>query len=203
MGSTISPARLKEYDRERNERIKEFASMADLYVSGAMPLSMYKAGMQASLKEYYIRVALLAKGGRNLTTRDRQDVGKFLAFTYDYLDGFSDVLRKDISDPQALARSSSYANAWGVYTRFSIPAALADVLPALPGIDCLGGFKCGCWLEWSASGSAVEVYWHVNPVKKHCFLCLDFAVEWSPLMIPIEDMDSDLLEDEYDFLNDL
>lgn len=207
MGSTRSPYRDRLYDQQHKDQVKELMSLADLYVSGTAGVGKFKSAVQASLKSYYIRLALIAKGGRALTDKDKTDLGLLLATSYDYLEGFSTALEDnypaEMSSAQALARSGSYANAWGVYTRFALPGALADALPALPGIDCLGGMKCGCWLEWSASVDFVEVYWHINPVKEHCVLCMDFTASWNPLVIDIGELDPNLMDQEYDFLNDL
>jgi hypothetical protein len=207
MGSTRSAYRDRLYEKERTAQVQEAMSLVDLYLSGASSLSKYKSAMQASLKGYYIRQALVAKGGRPLTQKDKSDIGLMLATSYDYLEGFTTALEDDypekMSSAQALARSGSYANAWGVYTRFALPGALADALPALPGIDCLGGMRCGCWLDWSATDTAVEVYWNINPVKENCVLCLDFTASWNPLVIDLSDLDPTLVDQEYDFLNDL
>lgn len=206
MPSTLSPYREKLYDSEREEREKEFRSLVDLYISGSLTLDRYRSAMEAGLKEHYIRLALIAKGGRPLTEKDRNDIGVMLAASYDYLTGFSNVLEEypdSISNVQALHRSGSYANAWGVYTRFALPSVIADLLPALPGLDCLGGMLCGCWLEWEVTDSEIHVYWYTNPSKEHCVLCLDATVSWTPYTIPLDEVDPDLLEEDYDFLYDL
>lgn len=204
MPNVLSQYQRQFYERARDQQAKELAALTDLRLSKRLTAAAHKEAMLDSMKQYYIQLALVAKGGRSLTSRDKRDVGRFLVTQRPYLEKFStDIdhfLSKEIQSIQgALSRSSSYANAWGVFTRFSIPAALADALPALPGIDCLGGMLCGCWLEWSTFDHAVEVYWHVNGVKEHCALCAQFEVEWSPLSIPIEELDSELFDEESDF----
>lgn len=194
------------YDRAHQQQKTDLASLADMRLSDHISSTQYKEAMMDSLKQYYIQLALVAKGGRPLISRDRQDIGRFLGVQKSYLDEFSNKIdqykaKALATDLGVLSNSSSYANAWGVFTRFALPAALADALPALPGIDCLGGMSCGCWLEWAAFEKTVEVYWHVNPMKEpHCILCDGFTVEWSPLSLDVDELDQDLLDEEQDFL---
>ena len=58
-----------------------------------------------------------------------------------------------------------------------------------------------CWLEWTKFDDGIEVYWHVNPVKETCILCAGFDAEWSPLFVPMEDLDPGLVEAEADFID--
>lgn len=200
MGKTSTESRRAIYEELETEREKEFRAIADAFTASGN-LKLFKEGMRQGLKEHYIQTALVAKGGRLLTARDRQDLGLMLAATYDYLDGFTKELgkQKALSVAQSVARAGSYAAAWGVFTRFGLPAALAEALPALPGIDCLGAMRCGCWLEWEVGNKSVDVYWHINPIKEHCVLCLDFTAEWNPLTLEIQDLNSELLDEEKDF----
>lgn len=205
MPNALNQYQRQFYEKARDQQAAELASLADLRLGERLTSTAYKEAMQDSMKQYYIQLALVAKGGRPLTARDRKDIGRFLVTQRPYLDEFTTAidqyLAKELRTVQGvLSRSSSYANAWGVFTRFALPAALADALPALPGIDCLGGMRCGCWLEWAAFDQTVEVYWHVNAFKEHCILCSDFEIEWAPLSLSIEDLDSDLVDDERDFL---
>lgn len=197
------------YDNAQIQQSNELATLADLWLSDRVSTQQFREGMVDSLKQYYIQLALVAKGGRPLIARDRIDIGRFLSLQSSYLQGFAtdlDIYRqtreKIASDQGVLDRSTRYSHGWGVFTRFGLPAALADALPALPGIDCLGGMLCGCWLEWTTYDDGVEVYWYVNGIKEHCALCAGFDAEWSPLFIPIEDLDPGLVEEEIDFLYD-
>lgn len=206
MPKSLNQYQKQFYDRAHRQQQSELAALADMRLSDHLSAVQYKEAMMDSLKQYYIQLALVAKGGRTLTSRDRKDIGRFLVFQKSYLDKFSDKIDRYkaktlATDQGVLSNSSSYANAWGIFTRFALPAALADALPALPGIDCLGGMSCGCWLEWAAFEDTVEVYWHVNPLKQpHCVLCADYNVEWAPFSLDIAELDPDLFDEERDFI---
>jgi hypothetical protein len=212
MAKSLTEFQRQFYDQEHAKQQTELASLADLVMSDRITTDSFKEAALDSLKQYYIRLALVAKGGRELIARDRVDIGRFLAFQSGYLDEFADELAdykkvsaqsKVLASSQGvLSRASLYANAWSLYSRYSIPASLADALPALPGIDCLGGALCGCFLIWAVVGDAVEVYWEINPSKENCVLCSDFKVEWDPYTVYFSDLDSDLVEDDESFFYD-
>jgi hypothetical protein len=210
MPRTVNEFQRNWYDQESTQQAEELQSLAGLMIEGRLTRSKFEDAFLDSLRQYYIRLALVAKGGRSLTSRDRSDIGKFLSIQKNkHLSKFatdleefrlsgSKVVR---SAGQALGRSASYANAWGVWSRFALPSVLADALPALPGIDCLGGMRCGCWLEWDYDpGWGVDVFWHVNPFKETCILCAGFDADWSPYHVPLEDLDPTLLNEEMGFL---
>lgn len=195
------------YDQEQQAQASEFGRVTDNYLNGTTPLVTLIDFFKKSLRDYYIRLALIAKDGYKLTDQDKIDLGILLARTYDYLDGFISDLKfystsKNIAtDNGAISRGASYANAWHTFSRYSIPSALADALPALPGQDCLGGPACGCWLEWEKDGDIINVWWRLNPIKGHCVLCMDYAVTWQPYEVSLSDMDQTMLDEDIDFIN--
>jgi hypothetical protein len=190
-------ARIQLYDKEQLKRADQYSQWASDLISKKLKRSKFKKLMQDDLKRYYIQTALLGKNGRSLTARDRKDISRFLSQAYQYLNGFYNDLKgykAKISEAQITARAASYSNSWGVFSRFTIPAVIADMLPALPGVDCLGGANCGCWLEWSVSGQVVEVRWFLTAFKEHCVNCMAFAAEWQPLELELpsqEEMDEE------------
>jgi len=194
----VSKAQVALYQQEQARVKPIFEKLAQDHLSGSLSLSDFKSRMQDELKRYYIRVALIAKGEREFTARDKEDLQKFLALIYSYLDGFVGDLRgyKALaSDQGVISRASSYGVGWGVFSRYSIPGELADMLPHLPGISCMGNGDCGCILEFDRDENGYHVYWIVSAFKEHCPVCADLAVEWSPLTITYEEIIEEYGED--------
>lgn len=199
-----SKANMRLYEKEQAKVSDEFRQLGMSLATGKISRTKFKKQMQDGLKKYYIRIALLGKGGRKLTKQDRADLSRFLSKAYQYLDGFLGDLKSykaNLSEAQVSSRAASYAGGWGVYTRFTIPSVIADMLPALPGVDCLGGALCGCWLEWSMSGQTIEVYWLLNLSKEHCVLCVSYAADWQPLELELPDREEFNEEDWEDMLD--
>jgi hypothetical protein len=187
----VSKSQVTLYQEEQSKVKAKFEGLAQSYLSKATSLSGFKSGMQEEIKKFYIRTALIAKGKHKFTDLDRKDLQKFLGKIYGYLDKFVVALGnyKDLaSDQGVISRASSYGVGWGVFSRYSIPAQLADMLPSLPGVSCLGNGDCGCILEYDSDSDGYNVYWIPNPFKEHCVVCADLAVEWSPYKISYEDI---------------
>lgn len=212
MPKSLSKYQQRLYDRWHEEEANSLRAVADLFVSDVIGQDQFKEAMLDSLKQYYIRLALTAKG-RALTPRDKSDLGILLAQQNDFLVGFMQDAQEyktggfepteHFATPAGLiGRAAKYANAWTVYSRYSIPASLADLLPGLPGVDCLGGALCGCFLVWAVAGDAVEVYWEINHFKEHCVLCADFNLTWSPYVVLFSEMDPDVVSEDEDFYYD-
>lgn len=206
MANALTEQQKKLYAQKHDRYESEFGRIVESYLKGGS-LSTMKKAFELELRSYYTQLALLAKGGRTLTLQDKIDLGILLAKSYDFLDKFVVDLKdynssKSLAtDEGAISRGARYSNAWHVYSRYSIPAALADALPALPGQDCLGASLCGCWLEWGRVDDVIEVYWRLNLIKENCVLCADYAVSWQPYEVFISELDSDMLEDDIDFIN--
>lgn len=195
------------YDQERNGQASEFGRVADNYLTGTTSLETLHDFFKKGLRDYYIRLALIAKDGYQLTDHDKIDLGILLARSYDYLGGFVSDLKfytasKDLAtDNGVVDRAARYANGWHVFSRYSIPAALADALPALPGQDCLGGALCGCFLEWVKIGDVIDVWWRLNLAKENCVLCQDYKMTWNPYEVSLAELDPDMLNEDIDFIN--
>jgi len=194
----ISKSQVTLYEREQGIVKLVLEDIAKEYLKGQLSLSAFKEKMQSQLKRFYIRVALIAKGKKELTQRDREDLRKFLGLTYNYLDGFVKDLgeyKTIASDQGVISRSSSYGVGWGIFSRFYLPGELADMLPALPGISCLGNGDCGCILEYDSDEEGYNIYWIVSPFKEHCPVCIEYAIEWSPFKISFEEIQEEYGED--------
>lgn len=194
----ISPTAktLPLYQAEQRRSAGLFQDLLGSYLSGERSHSSLAETFNQELRALHLRTALIARDGKPLTKFGRRRLGEFLTQSQAYLDGFLQdlaVYKVIKSDQQALARASAYSHTWGVYVSFSVPGALAAVLPALPGVDCLGLSNCGCILEYAQAEGGFEVFWIINPLKEHCVLCSGYAVEWSPLFIPFSEV-----EDEFD-----
>lgn len=187
---------LSIYEKESRRTAEIYQTLVEEYLSGRRSQSSLAEDFSSELRAHHLRTALIARDGKPLTEFGKRKLQEFVTKSLSFLDGFlSDLsLYKEIkSDRQALARASSYSRTWGVYVSFSVPGALAAVLPALPGVDCLGLSNCGCILEYALVEGGFEVFWIINPLKEHCVLCSEYAVEWSPLFVPFSDV-----EDEFD-----
>lgn len=196
----VSKTQIELYQQEMELARTHFATYAQEYVDGSSLIS-FREKMQRELKRYLIRLALIAKGKKDLTDLDKKDLSRFLAMSYAYLDGFMQDVEEYsnkalASDEGIISRAASYGFGWGVFSRFTIPGEIADLLPDLPGLSCLGGEACGCWLEWEIDeeGNAL-VWWHVNLIKQNCVVCLGLEVDWDPYVITYDELVAEYGED--------
>lgn len=201
--SRVTKAQITLYEQERDKFKADLETLAKKYVSGKRTLAAFEKAMREGLKRFYIRVALIAKGKHKFSDKDRGDLQKFLGLIYSYLDDFIDDLdlysRKELATDQGvISRASSYGVGWGVFSRFTIPGELADMLPFLPGISCMGDGDCGCILEYDNDEEGYNVYWVRNPFKESCVVCLDLSVEWSPYKISYQELEEEFGEDIFD-----
>jgi len=202
----VSDAQIKLYEEERQRSQKVFADHAQGFLNGES-LSTFKSKMQRDIKTFYIRTALIAKGKNEFTERDRYDLQRFLALKYQYLNGFVLALEsyKELRTDQGVtARAASYGWGWGVFSRYTLPGELADLLPDLPGTSCLGGESCGCFLEYEFVDGEYHVYWYVNGIKEHCPICIDLSIDWSPYIITkeelVEEYGDEVLDEDGEFI---
>lgn len=179
------------YEDERSNAEQRLLQIADLYIAHAITANEFRARMQQELREYYIRLALIGREGADLSEWDLRDMVEALEVQYAYLDGFTNDLLAaqdadvQFSDRYVLWRTSLYSLAWDRMMHHVLPDWLVDILPAIPGVDCLGGGACGCQLAWETIGEEVEVYWLLDPFKEHCVNCISYAMEWSPLTLEL------------------
>lgn len=184
------------YEEERALVAEQLRSLALDYLA-TRDVDAFKRGMREALRDYYVRLALVASRGE---AGDWGDAELLLGRQYDYLDEFADDLSggDEFSTDQLLARASRYSYAWAVFARYTLPDEVADILPAMPGVDCLGLDACGCWWEFEIKRSGyLYAWWRVNLSKEHCVICLDYSVEYAPFIAVLPDIPADSGE-EYD-----
>lgn len=163
---------------------------------------LFMQNMREALQEYYVRLALIASQGE---VNSWNDAELLLGRQYDFLDEFAnDLLDGDeLSSEQILARASRYSYAWSVFARYTLPDEVADILPAMPGVDCLGLDACGCWWEFEITRSGyLYAWWRVNLSKEHCPICMDYGMTYSPFIAVLPDIEVDDAEfDDEDILD--
>ena len=167
---------------------QELDDLASSYNNGEIDKDSFIDKLKELVQKYYILFALIGSGGKSIKGKDRQDLEFFLAATFSLIEDFRQTLDQEgITAAYITWRASLYATARHVFLRYTMPRDIFFVLPALPGVDCLGDGKCGCWLEIIEDGDEVQVYWHMNEDKEHCEVCLGYAMEWTPLIISLSD----------------
>lgn len=180
------------YEQESERVRNRLQDVAALYIAGTITLESFRDRAQRELKTFYIRLALIGSNGADLSEQSVQELLGALATQYQYLDGFIEDLRRAeqsedivLSDRYIFWRIGLYSLGWDRVVRHAIPDWLSEMLPAFPGVDCLGGPACGCSLAWETSGESVLVWWVLDVFKEHCVVCIDLAAEWSPLELPL------------------
>ena len=191
---TITPLKEGLYEEEQEEAKERYLALMHLYLAGDISLDEFDELMRVDLRDYYIRIVLIAREGGELTEQDRRDIAGYLAIEYAFLDGFISDLRESrddpdfvLSDQMALWRIGLYSLAWQVLSRFSLPRTVVPRLPVSPGIDCKGGSACGCRWEWEQFGNELHFYWIIDPLKENCELCLTWESMYNPYVIILDE----------------
>lgn len=156
-----------------NERV---AAYAHAMVNDAANVSEWQTAMQVELKNAYIQLAELGKGGRDLmTAQDWGRIGGDLADQYKYLRGFADeIAAGDLTEGQILARVNMYGEAtkeayWDTWQSVNDSGNHPDLelltqTPGDGGTQCLT--NCNCNLTTEDDG----VHWNLND-GEHCADC--------------------------------
>lgn len=149
----------------------------------------WENGMRALIKQEYIQLYLLGRGGRsNMTRKDYSSIGGMLKEQYKYLSNFGDSISAgELTPGQILARAYMYINSSreafnrAVGRAYGIPEG---ALPAYPGDgrSCLGMTNCKCGWRIEESIIGWDCYWELGEAE-HCELCLDHEQEWNPYFI--------------------
>lgn len=178
-----------EYDRACEDAAIYFQHLLELYYDGELDIDEFESRFKSGLEEHYARLMLLALGTtREVTENDLDVLKKRLEKDFDYLDGFvEDISTGRMTQSRALWRAGLYGFARGAYVNFTIPPDVVELMPVLPGDDCLGGSLCGCHLEVEYDSNTVYVYWLLDPTKESCGVCIAHAIE-SPFTFSIEDL---------------
>lgn len=177
------------YDSVVADGLSTFQKLVGMYFAGLITLSVLRQRFEQAIELYFVRLMLLGIGGREPTARDLEflnnkiDEHKLLLNTF-----LAELAVGEISENRALWRAGLYATDREAYIYYTIPDAIALLMPGLPGEICLGNGLCGCYLDvqFDTEGNAA-VYWVVDPQKESCEVCLSMAAQ-SPFTFSAEDL---------------
>jgi hypothetical protein len=130
---------------------KDAGAIADLLVSGKLPLAEWQRGTALALKEMHLQAYMLGRGGRAMMAqRDFGLIGQRLQSEYGYLDQFAkDIKAGGMSEAQFRARLNQY---------------LASARATYENARSEGHAQNGYTQEARILGDA-----------KHCQPCIDYA----------------------------
>lgn len=179
------------YDTIVEDGLKTFQEMVAAYFAGLITLSVLRDRFEQGLEIYFVRLMLLGIGGRDPTPQDMEFLNNKIDEHKRLLDGFlADLAAGKISENRALWRAGLYATDRGAYIFYTVPGAVAALMPGLPGEICLGNGLCGCYLDVQTDDEGnVAVYWVVDPQKESCEVCLGMAAQ-SPFTFSREDIEN-------------
>lgn len=177
-----------KYDQAAEDGALAFQHLVELYYAHEISIDMLRQRFQQALDDHYLRMMLLALD-REPTQRDIDVLQRRLDKEYEYLNGFVEDIRTGRTTQQrALWRAGLYGFARAAYINFTIPQDVADLMPVLPGDDCLGGSYCGCGLQLEVDDDGTHyVYWQLDPLKESCPVCIAHAIE-SPFVFTAEEV---------------
>ena len=159
-------------------------------VSDQISLAEWEFGMRALIKQEYIQMYLLGRGGRDMMTRlDYSSIGGMLGRDqYKWLHLFAqEIGNGDLTPGQILARARMYIrSSREAYNRaqgraYGIPEG---ALPAYPGdgSSCEGLTNCACQWDIQKTNDGWDCYWRLGEAE-HCKLCLEHEQKWNPFHI--------------------
>jgi hypothetical protein len=177
----------------KNQRIytEEVDRITSTLLADEIGVDQWELGMRGLIKEHYIQMYLLGRGGRgNMARADYSSIGGMLGRDqYAYLRKFADAIANgELTPGQILARSRMYVRssreafnralgrAWG------IPEG---ALPAYPGDgrSCLGLTNCGCEWIFEENDEVWFATWSLGETE-HCEVCIENSKTWNPYVIP-------------------
>lgn len=169
-----------KFDKLSEEASLDFQHLVELWYAGELTLSDFTDQFRSRLDELYIQVMSLGRGTQEVTERDLQELQRRVQEQYSYLDDLvKDIGTGKYSQRRATWRAGLYGSPYAAFVYYNTPADVADLMPILPGDDCLGGPNlCGCALDvsYDEDGTAY-VDWVLDPMKEHCAICLMHAGE--------------------------
>lgn len=179
----------REYDRLAEFYVEEFQRLVLAYLAGTITINGFRGDMRESLKSLYIDMVRLGiDGSRDITIEDMEWMDARLETQYAYLEGLVDDLYNNRASPDRfLWRVGLYAYPRAVFVNFSIPPGIGDLMPYLPGDDCLGGANCHCTLDVQFVDDEIHVDWLLDPMSHNCVVCIEHAAE-SPYIFSAKDL---------------
>lgn len=167
---------------------QSLVGLTRVYASETINFKTYRKQVVETLKQTYIDMYAIGKGGRNnMTQADWGKIGSMLKEQYKYLNPFMDQIEAGkLSEAQINARLKMYINSaneafWKAYAS-DIPLDL----PAYPG-DGSTSCRVNCQCEWDIqhiAGVGYDCYWRLG-VAEHCDDCIDRSGKWNPYKIRI------------------
>lgn len=179
------------YDSIVEEGLEIFQSLMVAYFAGLITLSVLRQRFNQAIEIYFIQLMVLGLEGREPTQRDIDFAhGKITEHTALFEVFLADLADGKISENRALWRAGLYATDREAYIYYTVPNAVAALMPGLPGAICYGNGLCGCHLDvqFDAQGNAT-VYWIINPEKESCAACLEMR-DRSPFVFTRQELES-------------
>lgn len=176
-----------EYDKLGEKSSKFLQSLVEALYAGEIVLDEFDTQFRNGLKDIYLRAMILARGDKEITEDDLVELQRRIDEQYGYFDGFMKDLRTGrYSQSKSMWRAALYGFPRGAYVYYSVPADVADLMPVLPGDDCLGICKCALDVSYDDDGT-VYVDWVLDPLAEHCVVCLSHVMD-SPYVFTAEQL---------------
>jgi hypothetical protein len=140
--------------------------------------------MRSEVKQTYATQYAFGRGGTQaMTAADRRAVGQLVSGQLGYLQRFAEeVSAGRLSQPQAEARASLYANSAVQAHAHGVASAWAIDLPAMPGVGTLCKANCGCSWELEEDDTEIRATWTLGTAES-CDTCLERADQYSPYTV--------------------
>jgi len=166
----------EDYDRIAEEDSEFFKSLVTAYFAGRLTKSAFESTFKESISTHFVRLMDSALG-RDPTQKELDMLNRFLTRETQYFDGFMRDI-EGMTEGRAAWRAGLYGYSRHVYTAYTIPIDVVELMPYLPGEDCLGGDLCHCSLDvqYNSDGDAL-VYWQLDPGSESCEVCITHALE--------------------------
>lgn len=178
-----------KFDKQSEENSKKLQHLVELLYAGEIVLSEFDNRFRSELKDIYLKTMLLGRGNQEINEVDLATLQKQLDKQYAYLDDFvKDLSTGRYSQQKALWRAGLYGTPYAAFVYYDTPPDVANLMPVMPGLDCLGLGYCGCGLSISYDDEGTAyVDWVLDPLKEHCVLCIAHA-EASPYIFTAEEL---------------
>lgn len=162
------------YDNAVEDGLKTFQDLITAYFAGLITLAVLKSKFNDAIELYFMELMVLGLGDTEPTQQDLDFVNGKISEHSELFDVFlADLAAGELTENRALWRAGLYATQRELYIYYTVPNAIAVLMPGLPGQVCYGQNLCGCWLDvaFDSEGNAT-VYWNINPEKESCEACL-------------------------------
>ena len=178
-----------DYEEAGADAMQAFQLIMNQYYDGVVSIKQLETSLKNGIDRNLVRMMLLGIANKRKPTSEDMDwIEERMDSEHKYLDSFINELKSgNISREAANWRVGLYAFPRSAFTRFQTDVDVADLMPVLPGDDCLGLSACRCSLEQEVVGDEIHVNWMVDPASESCSVCLAHAME-SPFIFTFEDL---------------